>query len=109
MRRVGVLAPSTWAKDEITLEPFYEKMRQLGWIEGQNIVYDRVQADDRPQMLARLAAELVARKPELIYAPPSTAALAAKQATQTIPIVFATWQTRWASGWCRVSRVRAAT
>ena len=88
MRRVGVLVPSTRAKEEIILKPFFDEMRQLGWVEGQNIAYDRVYADDQQQALPRLAAELVARKPELIYAPPASAAVAAKQATQTIPIVF---------------------
>ena len=89
VRRVGVLAPSTRAKEEITLKPFFDQMRQLGWIEGQTIAYDRVYADDQQQDLPRLAAELVARKPELIYAPPQPAAVAARQATRTIPIVFA--------------------
>ena len=89
MRRVGVLAPSTRAQEEVTLKPFFDEMRKLGWIEGQTVAYDRAYADDRHQDLPRLAAELVARKPELIYAPPSVAALAAKQATHTIPIVFA--------------------
>ena len=88
MRRVGVLAPSTRAKEEVTLKPFFDQMRELGWVEGQNIAYDRVYADDQQQILPRLAAELVARKPELIYAPPTASAVAAKQATQTIPIVF---------------------
>ena len=88
LRRVGVLAPSTQAKEEITLKPFFDRMRELGWVEGQNIAYDRVYADDQHATLPRLAAELVARKPELIYALQNNAALAAKQATQTIPIVF---------------------
>jgi len=90
MRRVGVLAPSTQAKEEVTLKPFYDKLRQLGWIEGQNIAFDRVYAEDRHQDLPRLAVEVVARGPELIYAPPQIAAMAARQATRTIPIVFAT-------------------
>ena len=88
MRRVGVLVPSTRAKEEIILEPFFDEMRLLGWVEGQNIAYDRVYADDQQQTLPRLAAELVARRPDLIYAPPSAAAVAAKRATPTIPIVF---------------------
>ena len=46
-RRVAVLAPSTRAMEEATLKPFFEEMRQLGWVEGQNIAYDRVYADDR--------------------------------------------------------------
>ena len=90
MRRVGVLAPSTFANEEVTLKPFFGEMRRLGWIEGQTIAYDRAYAGDQYDMLARLAAELVARGPALIYAPPASAAKAAKHATQTIPIVFGT-------------------
>jgi len=89
MRRVGVLAPSTRANEEVILKPFFDEMRRLGWIEGQSIAYDRAYTDDRHEDLPRLAAELVARKPELIYAPPQIAAVAARQATHTIPIVFA--------------------
>ena len=47
MRRVGVLGPGTRAKDDITLKPFFDRMRQLGWVAGQNIAYDRVSADDQ--------------------------------------------------------------
>ena len=90
LRRVGVLAPSTHAKEAVTLKPFFDQMREFGWIEGQTIAYDRAYADDQTDRLPRLAAELVARKPELIYAPPASAAVAAKQATQLIPIVFGT-------------------
>ena len=89
LRRVGVLSPSTPAKDDVVLKPFFEQMRQLGWIEGSNIVYDNVYADDQVERLRVLAAELVARQPDLIFAPPTAAAVAAKRATQTIPIVFA--------------------
>ena len=71
MRRVGVLAPSTRSNEEITLRPFFKQLRQLGWVEGQNIRYDRVHADDQQQFLPTLAAELVARKPGLIYASPT--------------------------------------
>ena len=45
--------------------------------------------NDQMVLLTQLAVELVARKPEVIFAPPTPAAVAAKQATQTIPIVFA--------------------
>ena len=90
LRRVAVLAPSTRAKEEVTLKPFFDQMRALGWIEGQTIAYDRAFADDRHEDLPRLATELVARKPELVYAPPLIAARAAWRATRTIPMVFAT-------------------
>jgi putative ABC transport system substrate-binding protein len=92
LRRVGVLAPSTPAKEEAVLRPFFDQMSQLGWVEGRTIAYDRVFADDQQQSLPKLAVELVARRPELIYAPPTPAATAAKQATSIIPIVFgAVW------------------
>lgn len=89
-RRVGVLAPSTRAREEATLKPFFDEMKRLGWSEGHNIVYERVYGDDHQDRLPRLALDLVARHPELIYAPPQPAAVAARRATSTIPIVFAT-------------------
>lgn len=88
--RVGVLAPSTAQRELATLRPFFDEMERLGWKEGQQITYDRVFAANRHEDLPRLAAQLVARRPDLIYAPPSPAAVAAKGATATIPIVFAT-------------------
>jgi len=90
LRRVGVLMPSTRAKEEVTLKPFFDEMHRLGWVEGQTITYDRVYADDQHERLPALAVELVARKPELIYAPVAPSTVAAKQATQTLPIVFGT-------------------
>ena len=90
MSRVAVLAPSTRAREEATLRPFFDEMRRLGWIEDQTVVYDRAYGDDLRDNLGRLAVELVARKPDLIFAPPSPAAVAARQATATIPIIFAT-------------------
>jgi len=90
MRRVAVLAPSTKSREEVTLNPFFEEMRRLGWVEGQNVHYDRAYGDDLSTSLPFLASELVARNPDLIFAPPSPAAVAAKRTTRTIPIVFAT-------------------
>ena len=87
---VAVLAPSIRAREEITLRPFFDEMRRLGWIEGQTIAYARFYGDDVQENLTRLAIEAVAQKPNLIFAPPSPAAVAARKATSTIPIVFAT-------------------
>jgi putative ABC transport system substrate-binding protein len=89
-RRVAVLAPSTAEREAATLKPFFDEMQRLGWSEGRQVAYDRAFADDRHENLPRLAAALVARRPDLIYAPPSPAAVAAKGATSTIPIVFGT-------------------
>lgn len=88
--RVAVLAPSTREREEVTLRPFFDEMRRLNWIEGETIHYDRAYGDDIRDNLTRLARELVARKPDLIFAPPSPAAVAARDATRIIPIVFAT-------------------
>ena len=90
LRRIGVLAPSTAEREALTLEPFFAEMRTLGWIEGRTVVYDRAFGDDRPATLAQAATALVERRPELIYAPPAPAAVAARKATATIPIVFGT-------------------
>ena len=88
LRRVAVLGVSTPAKEEPILKPFFSRMRELGWIEGQNITYDRIHADDDHARLPALAADLVKRGPEAIFAPPVPAALAAAQATRTTPVVF---------------------
>jgi putative ABC transport system substrate-binding protein len=63
-------------------------MRELGWIEGRNISYDRAFADNDHSRLPALAAELIKRNPEVIFAPPSPAAAAAGKATRSIPIIF---------------------
>jgi putative ABC transport system substrate-binding protein len=89
-RRVGVLAPSTPAREEVTLKPFFDEMLRLGWVEGRQVIYDRVFGLDQQAELPRLAAALVARGPEVIFAPPPPAAAAARGATRQIPIVFAT-------------------
>jgi putative ABC transport system substrate-binding protein len=90
VRRIGVLAPSTAARESVTLKPFFDQMAQLGWVEGNTVRYDRSYADDLYHELPRLARELVVRRPELIFAPPAPAAVAAKAATSSLPIVFAT-------------------
>jgi putative ABC transport system substrate-binding protein len=69
------------------LEGFRQQLRELGWVEGRNIVIEYRFADGRAERLPPLAAELVRLKVDLIYANPTPAALAAKKATSTIPIV----------------------
>ena len=86
--RVGILASTAQAENQIFENPFLAAMRELGWVEGRNIIYDRVYADDDVARLQALAAELVARKPDLIYTPNAPPTLAAFAKTRTIPIVF---------------------
>jgi putative ABC transport system substrate-binding protein len=63
---------------------FIDEMRQLGWVEGGNIAYDRY--DDR-KFLPEEAARMVARKPQVMFASVPSFALAAFARTRTIPIV----------------------
>jgi putative ABC transport system substrate-binding protein len=64
-------------------------LRELGWIEGTNLVVERRAAGDRPALLKEFAAELVQRRVDVIVAEGLVAARAAKEATRTTPIVFA--------------------
>jgi putative ABC transport system substrate-binding protein len=72
--------------------PYFEALRQglreLGWIEGQNITIEARFAEGKTDRLPALAAELVHLKMDVIATFTTPAALAAKQATTTIPIVF---------------------
>src|SRR5262249_45525667 len=88
--RVGMLLPSTrnaWAGN---VDAFRFRLRELGWIEGKNLVLDVRYADGQYDRLPALATELVALKPDVIFAGASAATGAAKRATTTIPIVFET-------------------
>ena len=77
------LALGAWAR-----EAFRQGLRDLGYVEGRNFVIEFRDAEGKFDRLPALAAELVALKVDVIVAPITLAALAAKQATRTIPIVF---------------------
>jgi putative ABC transport system substrate-binding protein len=69
------------------LELFKRDFRELGYIDGKNFAFEARYADDKLDRLAALADELVRRKVDVIITPGLNAALAAKKATSTIPIV----------------------
>ena len=86
--RIGYLAPNLAASPHLP-EAFRQGLRDLGYVEGRNLVIEYRDAEGKFERFPALAAELVALKVDVIVAPPTAAALAAKQATRTLPIVFA--------------------
>src|SRR5262249_44679688 len=85
--RIGYLA--TNLSDTDWREAFFQGLRDLGYVEGRNAVIEYRDAEGKLERLPTLAAELVALKVDVIVAAAGTlAALAAKQATRTLPIVF---------------------
>ena len=86
---IGVLyAGSASADTGPFMRAFREGLREAGYVEGQNVAMEFRSADGDYERLSALAAELVARKVDLIMANSPPAALAAKRASSTIPIVF---------------------
>jgi ABC-type uncharacterized transport system substrate-binding protein len=88
VRRIGVLLFGTPNTDP-NLGAFLQGLRELGYIEPQNVVIDYRYAEGKPDRLRRLAGELVATKPDLIFALGGDVAPSARVATSTIPIVIA--------------------
>jgi putative ABC transport system substrate-binding protein len=87
-RRIGFLAGGSSTDSAANVGKFREGLRALGWVEDQNVVIDFRFAEGRFDRLPDLAGELVRLKVDLIVAVPTPAALAAKNATGTIPIVM---------------------
>jgi len=86
--RIGFLTPNMAASPPHVREAFLQGLRDLGYVEGRNVVIEYRDAEGKSERFPALAAELVALKVDVIVAPGTPAALAAKQATRTLPIVF---------------------
>jgi len=87
--RIGYLAGASRVTNPHLHEAFRQGLRDLGYVEGRNVVIEYRDAEGKLERLPALAAELVALKVDVIMAPGTPHALAAKQATRTLPIVFA--------------------
>jgi putative tryptophan/tyrosine transport system substrate-binding protein len=87
--RIGILGGTSRSTNPARIEAFRQGLRELGYVEGKNIVIEWRYAEGKPDRLPALAAELVHLKIDVIVTagPPPTRA--AKQATSTIPIVMA--------------------
>lgn len=86
--QIGYLAQGSAGPDRAYLDALRQGLRERGWVEGQNITIDVRFAEGRTDQLPALAADLVSRKVDVIVTWTTPAALAAKQATRTIPIVI---------------------
>jgi putative ABC transport system substrate-binding protein len=88
MPRIGFLGVTSPSDRPPLLDAFRQRLRELGWVEGQNIVIDYRYAEDRVDRLPDLAAELVRLKVDLIVSFGTQGVTAAKNATETTPIVM---------------------
>src|SRR5215468_1023182 len=86
---IGFLDSSNASGSAVLIDAFRQELSKLGWIEGKNIAIEYRFAEQKPERLPELAAELVRLKVDLIVVASTPASLAAKGATTTIPIVIA--------------------
>jgi putative ABC transport system substrate-binding protein len=87
--RIGYLDPSTASGSAVLVDAFRQELSKLGWVEGKNITVEYRFAEQKPERVPELAADLVRLKVDLIVVAATPQALAAKRATTTIPIVMA--------------------
>ncbi len=87
--RIGFLDSSTASGMAGLVEAFRQELSKLGWVEGKNITIEYRFAEQKPERLPELAADLVRLKVDLIVGTSGPAASAAKGATSAIPIVIA--------------------
>ena len=85
--RIGYLSINVAGGPYMT-EGFRQGLRDLGYVEGRNVLIEFRDAEGKLERLLALAAELVALKVDVIVVGGTVAAVAAKQATKTVPIVF---------------------
>ncbi|MGH7797511.1 MAG: ABC transporter substrate-binding protein [Candidatus Binatia bacterium] len=88
--RIGILDNSTASGSALLVEAFRQELSKMGWIEEKHITMEYRFAEQNPERLRELAADLVRLKVDLIVVTGQVPALAAKSATTTIPIVFTT-------------------
>lgn len=88
--RIGILETIPAARNAANLDAFRKGLRDLGYVEGRNLVIEYRSAEGRAERFPELASELVRLKVDLILTRGTPAARAAKKATETIPTIMAT-------------------
>lgn len=86
--RIGLLGPGSASSNKIWTATLLANLRDLGYVEGKNLIVESRWSDGKNDRLPSLAAELVHRNVDVIATYQTPASLAAKQATKTIPIVM---------------------
>lgn len=86
--RIAYLTGSSEAARSAFLGEFKQGMRERGYVEGRSFVFEARYADGKFEKLPELAAELIRRRPDVLFVSTTPASLAAKRATATVPIVF---------------------
>ena len=87
--RIGYLAPASLSALTARTEAFRQGLRELGYVEGKNVIIEWRSAEGKLDRLPALAAELVRLKVDVIVTTGPTATRPAKEATLSIPIVMA--------------------
>jgi putative ABC transport system substrate-binding protein len=95
---IGVVSQLSAAAAARNIAAFRSGLRDLGYVEGRSAMLELRYGDGVPERMAPLAAELVALKPDVLFAAGKAAALAVHSATRTIPIVMTTPEDPTASG-----------
>jgi putative tryptophan/tyrosine transport system substrate-binding protein len=87
--KIGLLGTGTPAVQGQWIAAFMQRMRELGWIEGRSVAFELRWAEARSERFTEIATEFVQLKVQVIMTYGTAAVIAAKQATSTIPIIFA--------------------
>ncbi len=85
---IGFLGTNTPATGDLWVAAFVQRLRELNWIEGRTVTIETKWADSRPSRMAEIATEFIQRKVNVIVTYGTTGAVAAKQATSVLPVVF---------------------
>jgi putative tryptophan/tyrosine transport system substrate-binding protein len=97
--KIGWLSIGSDSGPGSTIRGVLAELRALGYVEGKNIAFDYRYADNKLDRLPALADELVRLKVNVLVTPGTPAAIAAKNATRTIPIVFFAYLILFRLGW----------
>ena len=98
MLTVAVLFAGESENDGPAMRPFFDEMARLGWVEGRNIAYERLDGRGVREYIGGLAKSATSLVPDLIYTTTASTALAVLKESDTVPVVFVSSSNPVASG-----------